>query len=96
MVTHAGRGDTPAEEKSYVVARDARVVIEGKDAKLADVNPNENGPPAALKLSLDQKTVNSIIIGSPDRAGADTAGYPGRHWRAGLRTLLGEGGGCSF
>jgi RNA polymerase sigma factor (sigma-70 family) len=63
LITRAGRGDTPAEEKTYTVARDARIVIDGKDSKLADVKAAENGPPVMLRLSLDQKVVNSITAG---------------------------------
>jgi RNA polymerase sigma factor (sigma-70 family) len=57
----AGRGDTP-EEKTFAVARDARVFIDGREGKLADVKAEENSP-VALKLSLDQKMVQSITIG---------------------------------
>jgi RNA polymerase sigma factor (sigma-70 family) len=57
------RGDDAGEEKTYAVAADARVLVEGKEGKLADLKPKENGPPVALKLSLDQKAVQSISVG---------------------------------
>jgi RNA polymerase sigma factor (sigma-70 family) len=61
------RGDDPGEEKTFAVAADARLLIEGKEGKLADLKPEENGPPVALKLSLDQKTVQSITVGGGRR-----------------------------
>jgi hypothetical protein len=62
-----GRGDDPGDEKTYAVAPDARVLIEGKEGKLADLKPEENGPPVAMKLSLDQKAVQSITVGGGRR-----------------------------
>jgi RNA polymerase sigma factor (sigma-70 family) len=63
LVLRAARGDNPAEEKTFTVAKDARILIEGKDSKLADVKAEENGPAVGLKLSLDQKLVHSITVG---------------------------------
>jgi RNA polymerase sigma factor (sigma-70 family) len=56
-------GDDTAKEKTYTVAAEARVVIDGKEGKLADLKPEENGPRVALKLSLDQKVVQGITVG---------------------------------
>lgn len=55
-----GRGDAP-EEKVLTVAEDARLNIEGKEAKLAALKADENGPIVQLRLSLDGKTVQSLI-----------------------------------
>jgi Cu/Ag efflux protein CusF len=63
LILRAGRGDTPADEKTFTVARDARIVIDGKEGKLADIKVEDNGPPVGLKLSLDQKVVQSITVG---------------------------------
>jgi RNA polymerase sigma factor (sigma-70 family) len=67
LILRAGRGDTPAEEKTYNVAKDAHVMIEGKPGKLADIKADETGPAVGLKLSLDQTTVNSIMVGGGAR-----------------------------
>lgn len=53
------RGEAP-EEKSYAVAKDARVNIDGNPANLGDLKVADNGPPVQLRLSLDQKTVQSV------------------------------------
>ena len=55
-----GRGDAP-EEKTLAVAEDARINIDGNDAKLAALKPGENGPILQIRLSLDQKSIQSII-----------------------------------
>lgn len=54
------RGAEP-EEKTYPVAKGARVIVEGKPGKLDDLKPGENGPFVQLRLSLDQKSVQSIV-----------------------------------
>jgi RNA polymerase sigma factor (sigma-70 family) len=66
LVTGRARDGTPVEEKTYEVAKDVRVVIDGKEGKLADVKVNENGPPVGLRLSLDQKAVTGITVGGRD------------------------------
>ncbi len=63
LVTGRARDGSPVEEKTYAVARDVRVVVDGKASKLADVPVDANGPPVSLKLSLDQKAVQSIAVG---------------------------------
>jgi len=53
-----GEGKT---EKTYSVAKDARIVRDGNEAKLADL---KQGSQATLKLSEDQKTVVGINAGT--------------------------------
>jgi hypothetical protein len=55
------RGQEP-EEKTLAVAADARIVVDNAPAKLDAVKPAENGPFVNLRLSLDQKTVQSITV----------------------------------
>jgi hypothetical protein len=59
-----GRGDAP-EEKTLAVSEDARINIDGKEAKLASLVPGENGPILQIRMSLDQKSVQSIIARQP-------------------------------
>lgn len=66
ILTRVARGDT-AEEKTLNVAKDVRVLIEGKSAKLTDVKIEENGPFVMLRLSLDGKTVQAIVDGGGRR-----------------------------
>jgi hypothetical protein len=49
-------------EKTYEVAKDAKILQHGKEAKLGDL---KKGNQIALTLSADQKTVVSIIVGTP-------------------------------
>ncbi|HKI30904.1 MAG TPA: RNA polymerase sigma factor [Gemmataceae bacterium] len=63
IILRAKRGDTPEEDKTFTVAADARISVDGKESKLADLKADDNGPPVGLKLSLDQKVVQSITIG---------------------------------
>jgi hypothetical protein len=63
VILRAGRGDTPEEDKTYTVAPDARILLDGKEAKLADLKADDNGPPVGLRLSLDQKVVQVIMVG---------------------------------
>lgn len=63
IATRVGRGET-AEEKTLSVAKDARIVIDGSEGKLADIKVSDNGPFVMLRLSLDQKSVQSIQTGS--------------------------------
>jgi RNA polymerase sigma factor (sigma-70 family) len=66
LVTQRARDGTVVEEKTYAVAKDARVVIDGKEGKVADVKADENGPPVWLRLSPDQKAVTGITVGGRD------------------------------
>jgi hypothetical protein len=54
-----GRGEEP-EEKTFTVARDARIAIDGSDVKLANLKVGDTPPLVQLRLSLDQKTVQSV------------------------------------
>jgi RNA polymerase sigma factor (sigma-70 family) len=55
------RGENP-EEKTLPIAKDVRIMSEGAVVKLADVKIEDNTF-AQLRLSLDQKTVQLIVIG---------------------------------
>jgi hypothetical protein len=65
VATRVARGDNP-EEKTLPVAKDARIVIEGAEVKLADIKPNDEMF-AVLRLSLDSKTVQAITVGRGGR-----------------------------
>lgn len=53
------------EEKTLPLAKDARVTLDGKATKLADLKPMDNGPFVQLRLTLDQKTVQSVTANQP-------------------------------
>ena len=55
------RGENP-EEKTLPIAKDARIMVDGAVAKLADVKVEDNQF-GQLRLSLDQKTVHTLVIG---------------------------------
>jgi hypothetical protein len=59
------KGRDEAEEKTFPVAKDARITIEGSESKFADLKVGENGPVVQLRLSLDQKAVQSIAAWQP-------------------------------
>jgi len=61
-IARVSRGEN-LDAKTFPVAKDARIVIDGIEAKLADLKVSESGPFATLRLSLDQKTVQSILAG---------------------------------
>lgn len=59
-----GRGEEP-EEKTFTVAKDARIAIDNNNqALLADLKIADNGPFVMLRLSLDQKTVQAVMARS--------------------------------
>jgi RNA polymerase sigma factor (sigma-70 family) len=60
----SGRRENP-EEKTLPLAKDVRVVIDGNEAKLTDIKNGEDL--VQLRLSLDQKEVQSIHIGRTGR-----------------------------
>ena len=62
-VTYAApnRGEN-VEEKTLPIAKDARIISEGAAIKLADVKIEDNTF-GQLRLSLDQKTIQSMMIG---------------------------------
>jgi hypothetical protein len=51
------------KRKRLPVAKDARIVLDGNESKLADMKFIDNVPFAMLRLSLDQKSVQSIQTG---------------------------------
>jgi hypothetical protein len=59
ILTRVSRGENP-EEKTYPVAKDARIVIDGNEVKLADIKTGDDGRFVMLRLSLDQKSVQGI------------------------------------
>ncbi|MBI1915838.1 MAG: hypothetical protein HYS12_14055 [Planctomycetes bacterium] len=56
------RGENP-EEKTLTLAKNVRILIDGSEGKLADIKVGEDAPFAMLRLSLDQKTVQAIMVG---------------------------------
>jgi len=61
-IARVSRGEN-LDAKTLPVAKDARIVIDGVETKLADIKVTDTGPFATLRLSLDQKTVQSILAG---------------------------------
>jgi len=64
LIVRPARGDTPEEDKTFELAAHARITIDGKEAKLTDLKADDNGPQVGLKLSLDGKVVQSVMVGS--------------------------------
>ena len=58
-IARVSRGEN-LDTKTLPVAKDARIVIDGVETKLADIKITDTGPFVTLRLSLDQKTVQSI------------------------------------
>jgi hypothetical protein len=54
------RGRDEAEEKTFAVAKDARVTIDNQAMPLANLRPDGNGPLVQLRLTLDQQSVQFI------------------------------------
>jgi RNA polymerase sigma factor (sigma-70 family) len=67
LVTRRARDGSAEEEKTFNVAKDARVFNEGKETRLGDLKLEENGPPVLLRMSLDQQVVHAITIGGGRR-----------------------------
>lgn len=55
----------PGEERTFTVAKDARITSEGSVAPLANLHPQGNGPIIQLRLSLDQSQAQTIIAQQP-------------------------------
>lgn len=55
-----GRGEEP-EQKTFTVAKDARISLDGTETKLADLKVGDPGTALQLRLALDQKTVQVIM-----------------------------------
>jgi hypothetical protein len=62
--TRVARGENP-EEKTFTLARDVQVLIDGRPAKVTDLKAGEEDSFTMLRLSLDQKTVQAIQVGRP-------------------------------
>jgi len=61
-----GRGEDP-EEKTLNLAKNARIISDGNEAKLADLKITDDGPPVQLRMSLNQKTVQAIVTSTGGR-----------------------------
>lgn len=61
------RGRDNPEEKTLTLAKDARIVIDGVEVKLASLKVESDGPVVRLRLSLDQKTVQIVMTQRGDR-----------------------------
>lgn len=56
-----------ADEKTLVLAKDARIVSDGVETKLANLKVGDNGLLLQLRLSIDQKMVQAVRAGQPQR-----------------------------
>ncbi len=54
-----GRGEDP-EEKSLTLAKDARILLDGKDAKLTDLKTGDDAPAVQVRFALDSRTVQTV------------------------------------
>jgi hypothetical protein len=59
------KGRDDPQEKTFTLAKDVRVTLDGNTAKLADLKPGDNGPLIQLRLSLDQQTVQVVTAYQP-------------------------------
>jgi len=55
------------EQKTYTLAADARVTVDGRDGKLSELKVAENGPFVQLRLGLDGATVQSVNARTGER-----------------------------
>jgi hypothetical protein len=55
-----GRNEV-GEEKTLPLTKDARVIIDNAEHRLGDIKIPENGILAAIRLSLDQKSIQGVI-----------------------------------
>ncbi|MBI2809158.1 MAG: hypothetical protein HYX68_29600 [Planctomycetes bacterium] len=56
---------TEFDEKTYTLIKGARVMLDGKETKLGDLKVEDNGPFLQLRLTLDQKSVQSVQARQP-------------------------------
>jgi RNA polymerase sigma factor (sigma-70 family) len=61
LTTRPGRGDDPGEEKTFTLAPDVRVFIDGAMAKIGDLKVDGDAH-VTVRLSMDQKLVRSITV----------------------------------
>lgn len=66
VVVGASR-ESNGEDKTYPVAKDARVWVDGVEGKFADLKAGDTPPPVMLKLSVDLKAVRTITVGRGGR-----------------------------
>jgi RNA polymerase sigma factor (sigma-70 family) len=66
LTTRPGRGDDPGEEKTFTLAADVRIFIDGVQATVNDLKVDDEGH-VALRLSMDQKLVRSITVTNRSR-----------------------------
>lgn len=66
VVIGGGRG-TDGEQRTYTVAKDVQVMVDGAEAKFADLKGSEPPLPVSLKLAMDGQTVRSIHVGTGRR-----------------------------
>jgi hypothetical protein len=59
-----GRGEDP-EEKTFTLAKDVRVMLDGSTSKLDNLKAGENGPMIQLRLSLDRQIVQTVLAWQP-------------------------------
>jgi hypothetical protein len=62
-VPKGGRGED-ADERTLTVAKDVRITVDGKEAKLDDLKTGEN-PTVAIRLSLDSQSAQSVTVRAP-------------------------------
>jgi hypothetical protein len=62
VVVGGGRGED-GQEKTYSVAKDVRVFVEGAEGKFADLKVGDPLPSVILKLSVDQQSVRMVTVG---------------------------------
>jgi hypothetical protein len=61
IVLSIPKGRNETDEKTLMLAKDARVSVDGAESTLANLKVGDDSPPIQLRLSLDQKTVQSIV-----------------------------------
>ncbi len=54
------RGRTEFDEKTFSLARDARITLDGAAAKLGDLKVDDNGPHVQLRFTLDKTAVQAV------------------------------------
>jgi RNA polymerase sigma factor (sigma-70 family) len=59
------RGRDDAEQKTFALAKDARVTFDGAETRLGELKVGENGPVVTLRLTLDQRAVQALSARQP-------------------------------
>lgn len=55
------KGRDEPEEKTFTLAKDARIVVDGNETDLTKIKAVDNGPMIQLRLGLDQRTVQRVL-----------------------------------